>query len=60
VLLGSFLASGKWTEEVLIKNNIIFMIICKEIELTKNEILATIYVLVACFSMDLPLANRLI
>ena len=36
------------------------MIICNEIELTKNEILATIYVLVVCFNMDLALAMRLI
>jgi hypothetical protein len=36
------------------------MIICDEIELTKNEILATIDVLVVCFDMELPVEIRLV
>ena len=35
------------------------MEIYNEMELTKHEILATIYVLVVCFNMDLPLEIRL-
>jgi hypothetical protein len=36
------------------------MIICNEIELTKNEILATIEALVVCFDMEIPVEIRLI
>ena len=46
-------------KEVFIKNNVIFIIICNEIELTKNEILATICVLVVSFDMSVPVEIRL-
>jgi hypothetical protein len=46
-------------KEVFIKNNVIFIIICNEIELTKNEILATIYALVVSFDMNIPVEIRL-
>jgi hypothetical protein len=36
------------------------MIICNEIELTKNEILATIGASVVCFDMGMPVEIRLI
>jgi hypothetical protein len=36
------------------------MIICNEIELTKNEILATIDALVVCFDIEKPVEIRLI
>ena len=36
------------------------MVIYNKMELTKNEILATIYVLVVCFDMDLPIETRLV
>jgi hypothetical protein len=39
---------------------VIFMVIYKEMELTKNEFLATIYVLVVCFDIGLPVEIRLI
>jgi len=35
------------------------MIICNKIELTKNEILATIETLVVCFDMEIPVEIRL-
>lgn len=51
----------KGNKEVFIENNnVIFMLIYNEIELTKNEFLATICVLVVCFNMDLAFAVRLI
>jgi hypothetical protein len=36
------------------------MIICDEIELTKNEILGTIDTLVVCFDIETPVGIRLI
>jgi hypothetical protein len=47
-------------KEVFRKNSVTFMIIDNEMELTKNEILATIYILVVCFDMGLPVEIRLI
>jgi len=47
-------------KEVFSKNSVIFVIIDNEIELTKNEILATIYILVVCFDIGIPVENRLI
>lgn len=36
------------------------MIICDEIELTKNEILGTIDTLVVCFDIEMPVETGLI
>jgi len=58
-LAASWLAATG-NKEVFTKNNVIFIIICNEIELTKNEILATIYALVVSFDMEIPFEIRLI
>ena len=47
-------------KEVFSKNSVVFVIIDNEMELTKNEFLATIYILVVCFDMGLPFEIRLI
>lgn len=46
--------------EVYVENPCYFMIICDEIELTKDEILGTIDALVVCFDTEIPVEIRLI
>jgi hypothetical protein len=60
VPLGTFL-TGSNREEGSIRQKLgYFMIICDEIELTKNEILGTIDTLVVCFDIETPVGIRLI
>jgi hypothetical protein len=51
---------GAENMEVYVENPCYFMIICDEIELTKDEILGTIDALVVCFDTEIPVEIRLI
>jgi hypothetical protein len=60
VPLGTFLTGSNREEGSIRRKSGYFMIICNEIELTKNEILGTIDTLVVCFDIETPVGIRLI